>query len=91
MPRRGKTDPKALKMATQLIEGLSSEWKPEQYHDTYTEALRQRITAKNRGKEVVEAAEEPAARVLDLMAALEASIDAANHRRAPHKTARKAG
>ena len=90
MPRRGKTDPKALKMATQLIEGLSSEWKPEQYHDTYTEALRQRITAKNRGKEVVEAAEEPAARVLDLMAALEASIDAAKHRRAPHKTARKA-
>ncbi len=90
MPRRGKTDPKALKMAKQLIEGLSSEWKPEQYHDTYTEALRQRITAKNRGKEVVEAAEEPAARVLDLMAALEASIDAAKLRRAPHKTARKA-
>ena len=39
---------------------------------------------------MVEAAEEPAARVLDLMAALEASIDAAKHRRAPHKTARKA-
>ena len=90
MPRRGKTDPKALKMAKQLIEGLSSEWEPEQYHDTYTEALRHRITAKDRGKEVVETAEEPAARVLDLMAALEASVDAAKHRRAPHKTARKA-
>ena len=90
MPRRRKADPKALKMATQLIEGLSSEWKPDQYHDTYTEALRRRITAKDKGKEVVETAEEPAARVLDLMAALEASVDAAKLRRAPRKTPRKA-
>jgi DNA end-binding protein Ku len=90
MPRRGKTDPKALKMAKQLIEGLSAEWNPHQYHDTYTETLRRRITAKNKGKEVVEAAEEPDARVIDLMAALEASVDAAKKRRAPHKTPRKA-
>jgi DNA end-binding protein Ku len=90
MPRRGKTDPKALKMAKQLIEGLSSEWNPKQYHDTYTEELRRRITAKDKGKEVVETAEEPKARVLDLMAALEASVDAAKRRRTPHKPARKA-
>jgi DNA end-binding protein Ku len=90
LPRRGKTDPKALKMAKQLIEGLSSDWNPKQYHDTYTESLRKRIAAKKSGKEVVETAEEPAGRVLDLMAALEASVDAAKKRRTPQKAVRKA-
>jgi DNA end-binding protein Ku len=91
LPRRGKTDPKALRMAKQLIEGLSTEWNPKQYHDTYTEALRKRITAKNAGKEVVETTdEEPEGRVLDLMAALEASVDAAKKRRTPRKATRKA-
>ena len=90
LPRRGKADPKALRMAKQLIEGLSSEWNPKQYHDTYTETLRKRITAKNAGKEVVETTDEkPEGRVLDLMAALEASVDAAKKRRIPRKTTRK--
>jgi DNA end-binding protein Ku len=90
MPTRGKPDPKALKMARQLIEGLSTEWNPHQYRDTYTEALRKRITAKDKGKEVVETTEEPAARVLDLMSALQASVDAAKQRKAPRRPARKA-
>ncbi|MEP7204192.1 MAG: Ku protein [Ilumatobacteraceae bacterium] len=91
LPRRGKTDPKALRMAKQLIEGLSTEWNPKQYHDTYTETLRKRISAKNAGKEVVEMTEEkPEGRVLDLMAALEASVDAVKKRRTPRKTTRKA-
>ena len=45
--RRAKPDAKALKMAGQLIDGLAAEWKPEQYHDTYTEELRKRIKAKD--------------------------------------------
>ena len=91
LPRRAKADPKALKMAKQIIEGLASEWDPKQYRDTYTDALRKRIAAKTSGKEVVEAEDEPKARVLDLMAALEASVDAATKRRAPRKATRKAG
>ncbi|MEO7370308.1 MAG: Ku protein [Ilumatobacteraceae bacterium] len=85
LPRRTKPDPKALKMAKQLIEGLSTDWDPKQYHDTYTDALRKRIAAKDKGKgkEVFEDAEEPKGRVLDLMAALEASVDAAKKRRTP--------
>jgi DNA end-binding protein Ku len=90
LPRRAKPDAKALKMAKQLISGLSGEWNPDQYHDTYTEELRKRITAKNSGKQVVEEAEKPAAKVLDLMAALEASVDAAKSRRSPRKATRKA-
>jgi DNA end-binding protein Ku len=81
LPRRGKADPKALAMAKQLIQGLAGDWDPKQYRDTYTEALRKRITRKQSGKEVVEATEEPKAKVLDLMAALEASVDAAKKRR----------
>ena len=88
LPRRATADPKALRMATQLIEGLSGTWDPKQYHDTYTEELRHRISRKNAGKEVVETKEAPAAKVLDLMAALEASVDAAKKGRA-RKAARK--
>jgi len=78
LPRRSKADPKALKMAKQVIEGLAAEWNPKQYHDTYTETLRERIARKKSGKQVVEATDEaPTAKVVDLMAALEASVDAA--------------
>lgn len=76
--RRAKPEAKALKLATQIIDSLESEWKPEQYHDTYTEELRRLIKAKDEGKEVVvEAAPAQKADVVDLMAALEASVGAA--------------
>ena len=68
---------KELALATQIIESLASEWDPGQYEDTYTAELRRVITAKDEGNEIV-AEEEPAgAKVLDLMAALEASVAAA--------------
>jgi DNA end-binding protein Ku len=41
--RRTKPDAKALKLATQIVDSLAGEWKPEQYHDTYAEELRARI------------------------------------------------
>jgi DNA end-binding protein Ku len=81
LPRRAKAEPKALAMATQLIDGLSAAWDPSAYHDTYTEELRERIARKDAGKETVEEAAEPEARVLDLMAALTASVDAAKQGR----------
>ena len=75
--RRAKTEAKALKLATQIVDSLAADWKPEQYHDTYAEELRARIKAKDKGRDVVEAPEEEAekADVVDLMAALEASVD----------------
>jgi DNA end-binding protein Ku len=79
LPRRAKPDPKSQRMALQLIDAMSTDWEPQRYEDTYTEELRQRIKAKDEGKEIVEAAEppEPSGKVVDLMAALEASVDAA--------------
>ncbi len=64
-----------MKMATMLVDSLASDWRPEQYHDTYTEELRKRIKAKNAGKKIVEEdTSAPKAEVLDLMAALERSV-----------------
>ena len=95
--RRSKPEPKALKLATQIIDSLAGDWKPEQYHDTYAEELRTRIQRKEKGKDVVEEAEGTdtgEAKVLDLMDALEKSVSSAKGRRrktaAPRKRATKA-
>jgi DNA end-binding protein Ku len=88
--RRTKPDAKALKLATQIVDSLSSDWDPQRYHDTYTEELRERIEAKGEGKEVApEPSKDRGADVLDLMAALEASLDEAKgrKRRAPRTKA----
>ena len=94
--RRAKPDPKTLRMATQLIDGLAAEWNPDQYHDTYVEELRRRIKAKEAGKQIVDkvVSEPTGGKVLDLMAALEASVKAAKGSKRPraaaaHKATRK--
>ena len=81
--RRAKPDAKTLKMATQLLDALESEWEPKRYHDTYTEELKARIEAQDAGEEIVEEApkEESSAKVVDLMAALEASVESAKSAR----------
>jgi DNA end-binding protein Ku len=81
--RVSKPDPKALKLATQIVDSLAGEWKPEQYHDTYAEELRARIQREEKGKDIVAEAEAPQgeAKILDLMEALEQSVSAAKGRR----------
>src|SRR5687768_16758895 len=94
--RRTKPEAKALKLATQIVDSLAGDWKPEQYHDTYAEELRKRIGRKDKGKDVVEerAAPEGDAKILDLMEALEQSVSAAKGKRSsgtrkPASTSRK--
>jgi DNA end-binding protein Ku len=66
------------KMAEQLIEAMTGEFDPTAYKDEYREALLKIIEAKVAGEEVVVAPEaEPATNLVDLMAALEASVKAA--------------
>jgi DNA end-binding protein Ku len=64
-----------LDMARQLVRALSTDFDPDKYHDEYREELLDLIDRKAAGEEIVapEAPEEPA-KVLDLMAALEASL-----------------
>jgi DNA end-binding protein Ku len=67
-----------LKMARQLIESLSTDFEPDKYHDEYRERVLALIEAKAEGQEIVaQAASEEPAQVIDLMAALEASLAAA--------------
>jgi DNA end-binding protein Ku len=79
-----------LTMARQLIESLSTAFEPERFQDTYREQVLQLIERKASGAtEVVEVA--PAAseeQVVDLMAALEASVAAAKEARKRHPAGR---
>jgi DNA end-binding protein Ku len=73
-----KVSEKELRMAEQLIESLATDWDPTQYHDTYREKVLELIEQKAEGKEIVTQPEaEKPAPVVDLMAALEASLAAA--------------
>jgi DNA end-binding protein Ku len=73
-----------LMMAEQLISALSTDFDPGKYHDEYREQLVALIDEKASGAEVLRMPDRPApaARVTDLMAALEASIAAAKSAKA---------
>ena len=70
--------PAELKMASQLIDAMTGDFDPAQYRDEYREALMQVIESKIEGRETVESepTEEPT-KLVDLMAALQASVNAA--------------
>jgi DNA end-binding protein Ku len=80
---------KELTMATQLIESLTEEFTPEKYRDTYRDAVLALIERKAAGHtEVLPAPAAPSAeKVVDLMAALEASVKAAKAARSRHPAA----
>jgi DNA end-binding protein Ku len=98
LPGQVSTGAKDLGMAVHLIEAMTTRWAPGDYRDTYTERVEQLIEAKRKDFEVVtESAPEPSADVLDLMAALQSSVEAARKRRGgkaeppPKLRTRKAG
>ena len=74
--------PAELKMASQLIEAMTGEFDPTAYRDEYREALMQVIESKIEGRDTVELepADEPT-KLVDLMAALQASVNAATSAR----------
>ncbi len=81
--------PRELDMAEQLVESMSSDWKPDAYKDTYHEDVMALIQRKVRSGQTgpvkqteAEPAEEPGAPVLDLMPLLERSLGSRG-RRAP--------
>jgi DNA end-binding protein Ku len=67
-----------LAMAEQLIDSLGADFEPEKYHDTYRERILDLIAMKAEGQEISAPAVTAApGAVVDLMAALEASLAAA--------------
>ena len=97
LPEDVEVTDRELAMAQQLIDSLADDFKPERYRDDYRERVLEMIERKAEGQEMVIAEEEEEqAPVVDLMAALEASLAAAKTRREaepeeekPAKPARK--
>ena len=81
---------KELDMALTLIEGFSGKWEAGKYEDTYTEALRDVVKAKRRGKDVHEVRQpEEEAAPPDLMEALRLSIEQSQKTRKKRRTTAK--
>jgi DNA end-binding protein Ku len=75
VPKNGEVRPQELKMAVSLIDSLTTEFDPSRYQDNYREALQHLIDAKAEGRPVPKAPA-PKAKVVDLMEALRASVEA---------------
>ncbi len=70
--------PDEMSMAGMLIESLSSEvFEPDKHHDEYREAVLSLVQAKAEGQEVFAAPESESTEVIDLMSALQASVESA--------------
>jgi DNA end-binding protein Ku len=83
-----------LAMAEQLIESMTSEWKPEDYQDEFRDRLRKVIERRMKAKGALAEIEEPAAEeaeaatnVVDFMALLKKSLD--TKKRTPAKSETK--
>jgi DNA end-binding protein Ku len=73
-----KISDRELQMAKTLVESLSDTFDPERFQDNYKEALMKVVEAKIQGQETVTAPEpDTAPKVMDLMEALKASVEAA--------------
>ena len=76
----GKTDrnmklkPQEIKLAEQLVETLSEDFRPEKYHDTFQENLKALIEAKRKGQTIIAEAKPGRAPVIDMMEALKRSL-----------------
>ncbi|HZB72438.1 MAG TPA: Ku protein [Acidimicrobiales bacterium] len=84
-----KVNDKEVAMAAQLIDSLSADFEPERFKDTYREQVLDLIERKAAGEEIVieDAPAPDATSVVDLMAALEASVAEAREARKRHPTA----
>jgi DNA end-binding protein Ku len=77
LPVEATVTDREVQAAEQLIDSLTTEWEPDRYHDTYREQLLELIDRKAAGEVIVTSAgADEQAPVIDLMAALEASLQA---------------
>jgi DNA end-binding protein Ku len=82
--------PSEIDMAERLIEALAAEWDPAQYEDPYRERVLDLIRSRA-PQEEPPPVEEPTPSVVDLMAVLRASVEAATGGRRSGRPRRKAG
>ena len=72
-----------LEMAHMLVESLAGDYEPDEYSDDYEQAVKEVVKAKLKGGEVKKpaAAAESEGEVIDLLAALQQSVDRAKKSR----------
>jgi DNA end-binding protein Ku len=84
LPEDTAVSEREVKMAELLIESMSTDWTPDAYHDVYRDKVQELIDEKAAGHTVeVETASVSTPKVVDLMAALEASMDRAKAKQEP--------
>ena len=81
LPVQASFEARELDMAKLLIDSMTTDWEPERYQDTYRERVEELIEQKRSGTVVVsEGPRAEPAPVVDLLAALQASVSAAHGR-----------
>jgi DNA end-binding protein Ku len=91
LPVEEEFSPRELQAAKLLVESMAGAWEPERYHDTYRQRVEDLVERKRAGEQIVlEARRAEPTKVVDLMAALQASVEAARGRGAA-KGSRSAG
>jgi DNA end-binding protein Ku len=80
LPGDVEVTPQELNMARQLVEAMATDWRPDQYHDTYREDLLTLIEEKVRSGRLTEPGEPPkreprSAEVVDIMSLLKRSME----------------
>jgi DNA end-binding protein Ku len=89
LPPVGHANARELSIAKKLVESLTDEWDPSRYKNTYRARVEQLVEEKRKGHAIVHGAEDrPKSNVIDLMSALQASIDRTSKR--PGRSAAKA-
>jgi DNA end-binding protein Ku len=78
LPKNARFQKREVEMARSLIESMTVAWKPDNYSDDYRDRVMKLIKAKRKGESVVtEGGKEESGAVLDLMQALERSLEGA--------------
>lgn len=91
LPPLGHSNERELSIAKQLVDSLTDEWDPSRYQNTYRHRIEELIEEKRQGHAIVVASSPgPKSNVVDLMSALQASIERTSAGRAPARTAARA-
>ncbi len=91
LPVKASFEAREIDMAKLLIDSMTTAWEPERYRDTYRERVEELIDQKRQGTVVLAEQRAEPAPVVDLLAALQASVTAAKGRAAGSRGDSKAG
>ena len=83
-------DPAMVEIASRIIQQQEGAFEPKEFRDRYEDALRELIASKQKGMAPKDVAEPPDTNVVDLMAALRASLQKSGPAEKPAKTKKAA-